>query len=215
MAPAPIHQEPQLVTPALQTPNLGPSWYPRFTIANSTEINASPLECLTKVANTTTWPAWNTFAKRVIIKAAPPASDVSLNAPELEALLQLPDHLYPGMRVDLEVYGDPEGSSLKAAERVTLLERFERDGRTGYRIAWGHDTAPYWVLHTERVQEFLEIRRDDGSVATEYRNIFTCGGPVAPLVKLTQMGLMSGGFGRWMHNLKDAVEAEAAGRQQA
>ncbi|KAM0268524.1 hypothetical protein ACHAQH_009976, partial [Verticillium albo-atrum] len=176
----------------------------------STTIAAPPLAVLSKILDTTSWPSWNTYCKSAAITHTPPAKDVNLNAPELQSLVGKEGHLYTGVKATFSAYMTADVTSpSKPKEVVTVLERFERDGRTGYRVAWQFESMPRLMLHAERVQEVVEVTGDDGAVRTEYYSWETFGGVLAPVLKWTQAGALYNGFARWMDGLKGVTEANA------
>lgn len=200
--------------PPIPTPTHGPGGV--FSITCSTTIAAPPLTCLALNLDTSTYPSWNTFVKRILIDSAPPVEDVLPTlAPELRDLVTGPGDkaLYPGVQMRFQVYfsADDEGNpSTESGEQVSVLEKFERDGRTGYRVCWTYRGAlPAVMQRAERVQEFVEVTREDGSVATEYATWETFGGFVFRLMPGFVVRQVEAGIGRWMDGLKGAAEEAA------
>lgn len=116
--------------------------------------------------------------------------------------------MYTGVKAVFAAYPDPDGEPTMSDDEVTVLERFERDGRTGYRIAWKYCTLPWTVLHAERTQEFIESKLEDGRVVTEYGSWITFGGLFAPVLRMMHSQGVCDGFSRWMSGLKGAVEGD-------
>ncbi|KAM0322266.1 hypothetical protein ACHAQA_009555 [Verticillium albo-atrum] len=200
--PFPMDQSPKMV-PAMPTPTLASSALPSFTVICSTTIAAPPLQVLSTVVDTNTWPSWNAFCKSATVTHTPPAETVTLNAPELQALVGKAGHLYTGVTAVFSAYMTPDATSpSKSPEEVTLLERFEREGRTGYRVAWRFGGMPHMLLHAERVQEFVEVDGADGGVATAYYSYETFGGLLVPVMRWMKAGELFDGFSRWMGGLK-------------
>ncbi|TGJ78718.1 hypothetical protein E0Z10_g10040, partial [Xylaria hypoxylon] len=86
---------------------------------------------------------------------------------------------------------------------VTFLEAFEAEGRKGYRVIWKATGIPHFLLHSERVQEFVESVAEDGSLQTRYACWETFGGWLGYVLPRAQL---EGGFARWMDGLKKAAE---------
>ncbi|ROT39715.1 hypothetical protein SODALDRAFT_331830 [Sodiomyces alkalinus F11] len=178
-----------------------------FSVSCSTIIEASPQTCLETVLDTAKYPQWNSFCPEAYIDSAPDPSTIHLD-PDLRRLAVRPGHIYPGVKMRFEARlkanADPYTTSLEA----TVLERFEEDGRTGYRVAWRVSDSRVWLLRGERVQEFLEVPAKDGGQATttEYRSWETFGGVLAYYIYNFMQSQLKSGFRRWMDGLKKASE---------
>ncbi|KAI1345644.1 hypothetical protein F5Y01DRAFT_51018 [Xylaria sp. FL0043] len=148
-------------------------------------------------------------------------------APEVRELVARPGFAARGAKIRFEVVMRPGSSSSRAVElEVTFLEAFSitvptsttsttaapapatgEDGqegsRKGYRIAWKATGMRHFLLHSERVQEFVETVAEDGSVVTRYTTWETFGGVLGYVLPRTQI---EGGFARWTAGLKKVVE---------
>lgn len=180
-----------------------------FTVSCATVIDAPPLVCLETTLDTTKFPSWNTFCPEVGIDLAPepPAAE---SHPELRELATRPGYIYKGVHMHFNARMTPSGSPYKTDLETTLLERFEHDGRMGYRVAW-KVRGRTWFLRAERVQEFLDGRDENGNPngSTEYRCWETFGGVISHYLNHFMYAQIEDGFARWMIGLKKASEENA------
>lgn len=186
-----------------------------FSVSCSTTIAAPALTCLGLILDTTTYPSWNSFCPRVVIDHAPSPDAAKLDE-SLAKFATRPEHLYPGVQMRFEAHLDANSASSTMVKlEVSFLERFERDGRTGYRVAWKVRGLPHFVQNGERVQEFVEgPAGEDGSVVTEYVCWETFGGLVSRLIPSSIVTQVEGGFNRWMDGLKGAAEEAAKAKTE-
>ncbi|KAI1841321.1 hypothetical protein JX265_007919 [Neoarthrinium moseri] len=176
-----------------------------FSVACSTAISASPIACLENVLNLAGYPSWNTFIPRASITEAP--STVQLD-PDLQRFAEAPQHAYPGVKMRFEAVMTPGKAPTSTDLEVTVLEPIVKEGCKGYRVAWKMLGMPHFLLHTERVQEFVQETNSDGSVETQYYCWETFGGLLAYLMKYTLGGQLEDGFNRWMNGLKKVAEGK-------
>ncbi|GAW17945.1 hypothetical protein ANO14919_074140 [Xylariales sp. No.14919] len=177
-----------------------------FAVACSTEIRAPALTCLEKVLDLPGYGTWNTFVPRAALTA--PGHTPS-DAPEVQALAARPGHVAVGAKVRFDAVMAPGGAARAVDLEVTGLEAFDdaAGGRKGYRVVWKAVGFPHFLLHSERVQEFVEVQaEEDGTVRTRYACWETFGGWLGYVLPRAQI---EGGFRRWMDGLKKAAEEEA------
>ncbi|SCO92617.1 uncharacterized protein FRV6_16745 [Fusarium oxysporum] len=168
-------------------------------------MNAPPLKCLEIILNTAEYPFWNTSFRRVTTSDTQ-AQEI-VDAPELQRFTGLPGYLYAGVKMSAEVYMTPGARSpVLAALEVTVLEKVVRHRRTGYRIAWKAVGRSQFLLHMERVQEFIETEAIDGQVRTEYFCWETFGGVLSYPMRYLMGQQLEGQFSRWMKELKAVAE---------
>ncbi|KAH6972216.1 hypothetical protein BKA56DRAFT_620784 [Ilyonectria sp. MPI-CAGE-AT-0026] len=180
--------------------------FPGFSISCSTIMSATPLKCLEAVLNTAEYPSWNTSWPRVTITHSPSPEGVNLEAAELQRVVGLPGYLYAGIKMTSEVHKIPgDGSPTMAKLEVSVMERFEKAGRTGYRVAWKGVGIPFFLFHMERVQEFVETEIE-GKVVTEYYCWETFGGLLSYAVRWLMGQQLEKAFMRWMEELKSVAE---------
>ncbi|KAF2186181.1 hypothetical protein K469DRAFT_542118, partial [Zopfia rhizophila CBS 207.26] len=186
----------------IPVPSYGPGG--SFSISCSTIINAAPLTCLEIVLDTSNYPSWNRFCRRVTIDHTPSATLNSDSPLELSQLMQRPNYIFPGLKFSFEVYSNPDGDAKPRQQplEATVLQRITEDGRTGYRVAWKMLGMPYYVLHSERVQDFIEYRTEEGVIATQYRCWETFGGLIAAAMKLSVASQIEEGFNVWAEGLR-------------
>ena len=89
---------------------------------------------------------------------------------------------------------------------VTILKTLDEleDGKVGYRIAWQSTGFSSWLLHSERVMDFVEL---DGGAGTEYTCWETFGGLLGSVVRATVGGQLVERFGDYARDVKEFVEA--------
>ncbi|KAL2015410.1 hypothetical protein VTK56DRAFT_5521 [Thermocarpiscus australiensis] len=218
--------------PPQPTPTHGPGG--SFSVVCRAHIAATPRACLDAVLNAPEYPTWNRFCRKCTITAQPkddPActDGSSSSSPD-------PDRLRLGTHFTFDVHMDPaepDGSSRSwggqtAALEVSVLEPIADDDgdesaspsssppttrRTGWRVAWKTRTSllmPGWMLHSERVQEFVEVpaaaSSGSGGPETEYYCWETFYGVLAPVVRLLVGRQLERGFETWVEGLKKKVE---------
>ncbi|KAL6407308.1 hypothetical protein AUP68_10138 [Ilyonectria robusta] len=164
-------------------------------------MSAIPLKCLETVLNTAEYPSWNTSWPRVTITHLPSPEGVNLEAAELQRVVGLPGYLYAGIKMTSEVHKTPgDGSPTMAKLEVSVMEKFEKAGRTGYRVAWKGVGIPFFLFHMERVQEFVETEIE-GKVVTEYYCWETFGGLLSYAVRWLMGKQLEAGFMRILGQL--------------
>lgn len=207
MASIPLNQPGQCGGP-IPVPTQGFGTFPGFSVSCSTIMCATPLKCLEADLNTAEYPSWNTSWLRVTITHSPPSEGVNLGAAELQRVVGLPGYLHAGIKMTSEVHKTPgDGPPTMAKLEVSVLERFVKAGRTGYRVAWKGVGIPFFLFHMERVQEFVETEID-GKVVTEYYCWETFGGLLSYAVRWFMGQQLEEGFMRWMKELKAVAEKE-------
>ncbi|KAM5341961.1 hypothetical protein ACJ41O_014992 [Fusarium nematophilum] len=199
--PLPLHQAPRF-GPSMVVPTLG---HGAVSLSCSTIIAAEPVKCLEAVLNMAAYPSWNTFCPSVRIQhAPPPASSMLGTIPEIKEMVQKPGYAYTGVKFEFQVIMQQGKAPTSTKLQVSVLEKFQRNGRSGYRVAWTLRDSPYYFLRAERVQEFLET--DDGS-GTEYYCWETFGGVMGYGIRHLVGSQLEDGFGRWTDSLKEWVES--------
>ncbi|KAI0479747.1 hypothetical protein F4859DRAFT_477267 [Xylaria cf. heliscus] len=182
-----------------------------FAVACSTTIAGPALSCLEKVLDLSSYGTWNTFVPAASITTP---GDINLllpsSPPELRDLASRPGYVAPGAKVrfDSVVMVPGSGSSRTVDLEVTSLEAFEAPGgKRGYRVVWKALGIPYFLLHSERVQEFIEedVADGGGKVETRYACWETFAGVLGYVLPRAQI---ESGFQRWMDGLKRIVEEE-------
>ncbi|KAF4943066.1 hypothetical protein FSARC_15068 [Fusarium sarcochroum] len=180
-------------------------------ISYSVLVEAPALVCLEKLIDTSTWPSWNTLTPRGNITHAPPITDATTNASELQDLISRSGYLYSGMEFSADVYMFPSSArqTNTAAETVDRVERFETaDGRLGYRVTWRYTGMPYFLAHNERVHEFIQSKDSvNGRKVTEYIGWETFGGLTGFIMKYFFSGHFVRAFQRWRDDFKAAMES--------
>lgn len=171
-------------------------------------IGPPALTCLEAVINTADYPQWNNFCPKAIIGDSPPLStaqmDESIPAELKEtATLGRNGCLRPGVKFQFEVKMKRDGPTTLASLEVSKLEKMERDGKKGYRVAWSFRGMPSLLMRTERVQGFVEA--EEGR-STEYYCWETFGGLMAYTMPNSLRRSLEDGLGRWMYTLKARVE---------
>lgn len=211
----PSNTQGAILPSTIPTPSYGPGG--SFTVACSTTISASPAICLAALLKPSTWPQWNTFCPRATITdppSSPPALPKSLA--DLEAPVAAKEFLVPGTQVTFDVHMNLDDKlTNRQPINVTRLEHlvdFDLGAgsaggrRKGLRVAWGAGGFPGFLLRSERVQEFVEVEREDGSAVCEYFCWETFYGLLAPVVRLSVGGKLVVAFGAWMDGFKKFVE---------
>ncbi|KAI1150709.1 hypothetical protein F4825DRAFT_425610 [Nemania diffusa] len=203
LAPPSLPQHEAKCVPPIPVPTHGPGGL--FSVACSTRIAGPPLAALEKVLDLASYSAWNAFIPTASITSPPPPS-TDLAPPELRDLAARPGYAAPGAKIRFDAVMVPGGAARAVDIEVTALEAFETgEGKRGYRVAWKALGLPYFLLRSERVQEFVEVEAEDGSgrVETQYACWETFGGLLGYVLPRAQL---EDGFGRWMGGLKKVVE---------
>ncbi|KAI2630126.1 hypothetical protein GGS21DRAFT_217358 [Xylaria nigripes] len=201
LAPPDLPTRPKCIDP-IPVPTHGAGGV--FSVACTTTISAPAKAVLAKVLDLSSYEAWNTFVPSATLTSPSPAPAPD-QSPELRDIVSS-SNIAPGARIRFQAVMVPGGSARAVDLEVTFLETFEAGGGkgTGYRVVWKAMGFPHFLLHSERVQEFVEDGvGEDGGVRTRYLCWETFGGWLAYLVPRTQL---EDGFGRWMDGLKGAVE---------
>ncbi|KAI0445340.1 hypothetical protein F4803DRAFT_571126 [Xylaria telfairii] len=173
-----------------------------FAVACSTTIAGAALPCLEKVLDLPSYGAWNTFVPKASI-TSPGASHRLPSTLELRDLASRPGFVAPGAKVRFDAVMVPGGASRAVDLEVTSLEAFDVETGKGYRVVWKAVGLPHFLLHSERVQEFVDGVAADGSVETRYACWETFGGILGYVLPRAQI---ESGFQRWMDGLKKIVE---------
>ncbi|KAK3336397.1 hypothetical protein B0T19DRAFT_37747 [Cercophora scortea] len=195
-----------------------------FTVACSTTIAAAPLTCLNIILDAPNYASWNRFCRSIAINQQPAQS---AHQPPLPGISSVGEHaLRLGTKFTFDVHMNPDAADgskgRPSEEEVTVLERIDEavqaagdvDGspgarRKGWRVAWKLRSSlfvPKFMLHCERVQEFIEVETLDGRLSTEYACWETFYGVLAPVVRLGMGGQLCKGFDAWMYGLKKRAE---------
>ncbi|TRX88041.1 hypothetical protein FHL15_011043 [Xylaria flabelliformis] len=185
-----------------------------FAVACSTTIAGPALSCLEKVLDLSSYGTWNTFVPSASL-TTPGTTDELPVTSELRDIASRPGYVAPGAKVRFNAVmmtpggggggGASSSSSTRAVDlEVTFLETFiTGDGKMGYRVAWKALGIPHFLLHSERVQEFIEDVAKDGKPVTRYACWETFGGVLGYVLPKAQI---ESGFQRWMDGLKKVVE---------
>lgn len=112
---------------------------------------------------------------------------------------QLKNYLYTGVKFQFEVLMQEGQPTRKTALEVSILEKFNQDGKTGYRVAWKMRGMPYFLLRAERMQVFIQSTEEN---VTEYFCWETFGGVLSYFMTPQLKSQLEDGFGRWMNGLK-------------
>lgn len=174
-----------------------------FTIACSTTISGSALSSLEKVLDVSSYGAWNGFVPSASITSPGPSDRLPASPDALRDLASRQGYVAPGAKVRFDAVMVPGGASRAVDLEVTFLDAFEDGGNTGYRVVWKALGTPHFLLHSERVQEFVEDVAKDGTVVTRYACWETFGGLLGYVLPKAQI---ESGFQRWMDGLKKIVE---------
>ncbi|KAI1737564.1 hypothetical protein F4680DRAFT_428093 [Xylaria scruposa] len=173
-----------------------------FAVACSTTIAGPALSCLEKVMDLSSYGTWNTFVPSASLTTPGNTSDLPVTS-ELRDIASRPGHVAPGAKVRFDAVMTPGGASRAVDLEVTSLEGFDVDGKMGYRVVWKALGIPHFLLHSERVQEFVEDVGQDGRPVTKYACWETFGGVLGYVLPKAQI---ESGFQRWMDGLKKVVE---------
>ncbi|KAI1293942.1 hypothetical protein F5Y03DRAFT_326865 [Xylaria venustula] len=178
-----------------------------FAVAVTTDIAGPALLCLEKVLDFPNYGTWNTFVPRASVTTPASTSPDEALPPEVQALTSRPGYATRGALIRFDAVMTPGGSSRAVDLEVSFLETFSTaDGETGYRVVWKTaGSMPHFLLHSERVQEFVERVTGDGKTVTSYTTWETFGGALGYVLPRTQI---ESGFDRWTEGLKKVVEEE-------
>ncbi|KAI1748060.1 hypothetical protein F4782DRAFT_534777 [Xylaria castorea] len=182
-----------------------------FAVACSTMIAGPALSCLEKVMDLSSYGAWNTFVPSASLTTPGNNDSLPVAPEELRDLASRPGYVSPGAKVRFDAVMVPGGASRAVDLEVTFLEAFDIDDdevdggkkKKGYRVVWKALGVPHFLLHSERVQEFVEDVAPDGTVVTRYMCWETFGGVLGYVLPRAQI---ESGFQRWMDGLKKVVE---------
>ncbi|KAI1126741.1 hypothetical protein F5Y10DRAFT_244238 [Nemania abortiva] len=204
LAPSNLPKDEAKCVSPIAVPTHGPGGV--FSVACSTLIAGPALSCLEKVLDLSSYGSWNTFIPTASLTTPGPDQALDTLSSEVRALAERPGYIAPGAKVRFNAVLVPGGSSRAVDLDVTFLETFETaKGEKGYRVVWKALGTPHFLLHSERVQEFVESTAGDGSVETRYACWETFGGLLGYVLPKAQL---EGGFGRWMDGLKKVVEGK-------
>ncbi|RMJ22666.1 hypothetical protein PHISP_06465 [Aspergillus sp. HF37] len=173
-------------------------------IGSSTFIDAPSIEVWRILTDTSTWPTWNSFVPRAIIREQPSGANPN------STVLQV------GTKMTFRVRMDPSAQNEQDAHlTVTELDPPDPDSDKLGRIVWAGDTScpgsfPAWLLSAERVHEFKEVEVEmeggDTKRMTEVRNWEAQTGYVAYAVKWLYGTVLQGDFETWVADLKRFLE---------
>ncbi|KUJ20680.1 uncharacterized protein LY89DRAFT_730700 [Mollisia scopiformis] len=170
-----------------------------FTVLTTTTIRAPLSSVLELSLETSSWPTWNPFVPRANIISQPATS--SSSSTKLEVGTKATFH--SRMKRD----GPP--SSAYSDHEVVSIDRYEKEGAQGWSIVWKTIGIPGgdWILRTERVQEMIERKEEDGSTVVEYKTWGTFGGPMAYMLSFsgTKNDIVDR-FEDWARGLKEHAE---------
>ncbi|KAF7540463.1 hypothetical protein G7054_g1363 [Neopestalotiopsis clavispora] len=85
--------------------------------------------------------------------------------PDLLYVFDRPDFLRPGTQFESQVLMDADGAPTITKLEVSKLKEIVGNNRSGYRVTWMFRGAPYWLLHAERVRDFIH---SEGGSRTEH-----------------------------------------------
>lgn len=180
----------------------------------------APLETVTALLiDARTYSTWNRFCPAVTVSHQPsstaPLPACVRNTPEMEDIENLHTTLRDGtvftMHIDFYPGGAPRKRKTTPSMIVTSLEQFERDGKIGVRLAWRiKGRMATFLSKSERVQEFVQSKGDDGRDVVEYCCWETYYGMLASTMKSTYERELEVGYSAWMDGLKEHAEKVAA-----
>jgi hypothetical protein len=192
------------LVPAIPVPTHGAGG--TFAVLAKTRISAPPQEVLSLIRNTKTWPLWNTFCPSCAISPKSPPVPVEPRDDGIETGKEGWLEVGTVAVVDVFMNGDGLVSGKKRSREqgvvVTILERFEEEGKRGLRIAWKSTGWAHWQMHSERVMEFVET----GDRGTEYSCWETFGGVLGSVVKRMVGEQLVDRFGDYARDVKVFVE---------
>ncbi|KUJ16224.1 uncharacterized protein LY89DRAFT_685256 [Mollisia scopiformis] len=179
-----------------------------FAVLSKAIIPATPIEVLTLIRDTNTWPLWNTFCPACVISPRktpiPKCGDLETGK---EGWLELGSEA----TIDVHMEGDGlvEGSTRSRTQGlvVTRLEKIGEDGRKAFRIAWKGVGYSHWQLHSERVMEMVEV---EGG-GTDYVCWETFGGMLGSVVKMMVGAQLVDRFGDYSRDLREHFEKAKKG----
>lgn len=193
-----------------------------FTIISCTRVAASPLTVLNLIRDTNTWPQWNSFCPRAVLKPRK-SKDKAKAKGETEETEEKEEESFGGggeaegwlengteFVIDVFMSGDGMVEGRRRSRTQALVVRFleriddEKDGkrRKGYRIGWTPRGYKEWQFHSERVIELIE--RQEGG--TDYVCWETFGGMIAVVIK-KMVGLsLTDRFGDYARDVKMFLE---------
>ncbi|KAI0182892.1 hypothetical protein EV127DRAFT_448490 [Xylaria flabelliformis] len=200
IAPSDLPKDEAKVVAPIPVPTYGPGG--NFTVACSTTIAGPALSCLEKVLDLSSYGTWNTFVPSASL-TTPGTTDELPVTSELRDIASRPGYVAPGAKVRFNAVMIPGGASRAVDLEVTFLEKFDDNGKVGYRVVWKALGIPHFLLHSERVQEFVEDVAKDGRAVTRYACWETFGGVLGYVLPKAQI---ESGFQRWMDGLKKVVE---------
>ena len=224
----PRQQRPQWTSPGLKTPTWGSSSGGDLSMICSTPIQAPLPLVVSLVIDVRTYPSWNSFAPSTTIthqpKSTAPLPSCLCGSDYTDGVANNSTTLRDGTNFILDVLMDPSAEAHKPKTPgvqtqvrtrasptliVSCMEQFERDGRTGVRIAWRIKGRMAGLLYkSERVQEFMPSEEDpEGS--TDYRNWETHYGMFSSSIKSIMGKSIEKGYGGWMDGLKAFAEAKS------
>lgn len=219
-----VEQRPQLSGPALKTPSY-PHENGTISMVCATTIEA-PLETVTALLlDARTYSTWNRFCPAVTVTHQPsstaPLPACVRNTPELEDIENLHTTLRDGtvftMHIDFYPGNTPKKRKTTPSLQVSALEQFERDGKTGVRLAWRiKGRVATFLAKSERVQEFVQTKTPDGRDVVEYACWETYYGMLATSMKNNYETELKVGYSAWMDGLKVHAEklAEMKSREE-
>lgn len=203
------------ITDPIPVPTHGPGG--TFSVIARITIPVAPIKVLNLIRDTTTWPVWNTFCPVGVISPKSVRDPSASTDPDLPSGIE--GWLDVGTIAQIDVYmsgdGLVEGTKRDRTQGilVTYLEKIQKDGKHGYRIAWKSTGWAHWNLHSERVMEFTEYEMEGGKIGTEYVCWETFGGILASATKLTVGKTLVDRFGDYSKDVRDYfLRQEAKGK---
>ena len=190
-----------------------------FTVLSKTRVEATPLQVLNLIRDTSTWLEWNSFCPRCEInnKSTKANSEIDPDIPTGQE-----GWLDAGTTATIDVHMSGDGltpgkkrtrtqsvfvtyiDALPLSSSTEKSDAINQENKRGYRICW-KATGLGSFLYSERVFELLECRLDEagGITGTDFTCYETFGGVLAITVKLTYGSTLVERFGDYSRDVRE------------
>lgn len=212
----------------LKTPSF-PEGSGHCSLTHGIRIEAPVALVLSVLIDTRYYHQWNPFCPQLPIHEQPrmtaPIPSCVANDPAISSIAHLPTTLRDACRFTMPVYLDTQGlpdesspaasatrgsKSVARSFKVTALESFALNDRTGIRVAWRLcSKVTQYILRSERVYEL--VASPDDPNATDLLVWETFHGPLAPTIKATYHRKLERGCVTWNEGMKRHAESRAQG----
>lgn len=172
-----------------------------FSCYAETQIDAPPRFVHQKLADTSSWPKWNTFIPRADIKTTR-----ELSKSDGHRRLELGQHVH--FHVYFPIFGKRRNVPGGSVEKVVRNGQDEMASVETYHLEWDQILIPQFLLRTHRVNMMFSIPDQPG--CCRYVTHMTFDGPFAYFIKSLLGEKLQAEFDEWAHNLKGYVEQEQA-----